>query len=169
MVNGLYFYSDFVCVLRVSVCRPCRASTAQIGRIWLRAVSHSVTAVSAGKDPSCWFLGKPQSTLRGTRSSSPENPGFYGKHGKHKDKPDESWRLFEKSFPSFEYSLITPYFCDPYSCPLKEDVGLSARTFIILSLHFLPEESTSTFTVLKRRQNSWRDTITRIESKGTQE
>lgn len=101
-------------------------------------------AASSGKD---WyfFTTKPW-RLNDTENlyKSTDNTGIYV-HFK-------VMHLFHFSAPS--------HVCDFYLFPKEENEGVSMRTFIILSLHFLPEESTSTLTVFKRRQNPCRDMIT---------
>lgn len=116
----------------------------------LHAASHSVMAVSAGTALSGGIPGRLHSTLLTTGSSLSQNSG---------DWQEETERqTLNTDYKAPEDPCVCCYsHIDSYPRPQGEDKGASTRTFIILSLHFLPEESTSTFTVFNRRQNSWRD------------
>ena len=79
------------------------------------------------------------------------------------DKRSYSLIYSEESLAICTYFEPDPWDASP--CFEEEDKvkGLSQSTFIILSLHFLPDESTSTFTVFKRWQNSWKHKTTIVE------
>ena len=70
------------------------------------------------------------------------------------DKRSHSLVYSEESPSICTYFVPDPWDASPCFEEEEKVKGLSQSTFIILSLHFLPDESTSTFTVFKRWQNS---------------
>lgn len=115
-------------------------------------------ALPPGRVLSSWFPGRPHSVLVMTCSFSLQTPG---------DWTNEERKQYEIINAVYKHLIQILWYIRVKCLQLylqlhegNEEVWI--RTFIILSLHFLPEESTSTLTVFRRRQNSCRDTTTVI-------
>lgn len=120
--------------------------------------------LSAGRVPSCWYPGRLHWALVRTHNPSQQTPGDWKK------------KLSLNCYYTYDFHVDCPlsllhthtHLQHTQKLHQKENLYLmhdeneevSMRTFIILSLHFLPKESTSIFTVFKRWQNSCRHITT---------
>lgn len=128
----------------------------QISWYWVFIFSHSTIKWSAGRVPSCWHPGRLHWALVKIHNSSQQTPGDWKKKVLLNCYDTYDWHI--DYFLSFTHSLTHTHIHLQYTwMDQKENLypvhdendENSVRTFIILSLHFLPEESTSIFTVKK--------------------